>query len=67
MRVQSTHSRAFTMLDDEEKAQMEAAMKEDSEKAAVRASQPRQESPAPETAARRPCRGSAFAAAAGEA
>ena len=54
MRVQSTHSRAFTMLDDEEKAQMEAAMKEDSEKAAVRASQPRQESPAPETAAREP-------------
>ena len=34
IRVQSTHSRAFTMLDDEEKAQMEAAMREDREKAA---------------------------------
>ena len=32
MRVQSTHSRAFTMLDDEEKAQMEAALREDREK-----------------------------------
>ena len=33
IRVQSTHSRAFTMLDEEEKAQMEAALREDREKA----------------------------------
>ena len=29
MRLQSSHSRAFTMLDEEEKAQIEAAMRED--------------------------------------
>ncbi len=34
LRVQSTHAKAYTMLDDEERAQMEAAMREDSEKAA---------------------------------
>ncbi len=34
MRMQSTHSRAFTMLDEEERAQMEAAMREDRLKAA---------------------------------
>ena len=36
IRVQSTHSRAFTMLDEEEKAQMEAALKEEREMAALR-------------------------------
>ena len=34
IRLQSSHSRAYTMLDDEERAQMEAAMREDREKAA---------------------------------
>ena len=38
IRVQSTHSRAFTMLDEEEKAQMEAALREDREKATQTAS-----------------------------
>ena len=33
IRMQSTHSRAFTMLDEDEKAQMEAAMREDRLKA----------------------------------
>ena len=33
MRVQSTHSRAYTMLDEEEKAQMEAALREEREEA----------------------------------
>jgi len=47
MRVQSTHSRAYTMLDDEEKAQMEAAMREDREKAA-REETVKQEVPAAE-------------------
>ena len=36
IRVQSTHSRAFTMLDEEEKPQMEAALKEEREMAALR-------------------------------
>ena len=36
MRVQSTHAKAFTMLDDEERAQVEAARKEESEKSAAR-------------------------------
>ena len=34
IRLQSSHSIAYTMLDDEERAQMEAAMREDREKAA---------------------------------
>ena len=46
MRVQSTHSRAFTMLDEEEKAQMEAALREEREKAA----QTEQQAPAGATA-----------------
>ena len=46
MRVQSTHSRAFTMLDEEEKAQMEAALREEREKAA----QTEQQAPAGSTA-----------------
>ncbi len=35
LRVQSTHAKAYTMLDEDERAQMEAAMREDSEKAAA--------------------------------
>ena len=39
MRVQSTHSRAFTMLDEEEKAQMEAALREDRERTAAQSAE----------------------------
>ncbi len=47
LRVQSTHAKAYTMLDDEERAQMEAAMREESEKAA-RTAQDKAEQKAPE-------------------
>ena len=54
IRVQSTHSRAFTMLDEEEKAQMEAALREEREMAARKEQEaaqtpaPAAEAPAPE-------------------
>ena len=59
IRVQSTHSRAFTMLDDEEKAQVEAAMRENREKAGRTekegAEQPvPEETPAPKPAEKQP-------------
>ena len=47
MRLQSTHSRAFTMLDDEEKAQIEAALREDRLKAAQREKDTEKESSSP--------------------
>ena len=50
IRVQSTHSRAFTMLDEEEKAQMEAALREERENAA-RKEQEAASVPAPTPAA----------------
>ena len=43
LRVQSTHAKAYTMLDEDERAQMEAAMREDSEKAAAQISHAEQE------------------------
>ena len=51
LRAQASHSRAFTMLDEEEKAQMEAALREEREKTAQReaeaAAQPKPEISAP--------------------
>ena len=35
LRVQSAHTKAYTMLDDDEKQMMEAAMRENSEKPAA--------------------------------
>ncbi len=48
LRVQSTHAKAYTMLDDEERAQMEAAMREDSERAVRNAQDNSEQKPASE-------------------